>query len=150
MVRSGRFLVGFAVFAGLAVLGFVAACSSSGEGERCQLDNGNDDCSSGLVCTRATDLPLPPTYQGKVPDREGRCCPSDRSTATVAECAQTPQAPGGDASIPVEAGGDAQTDGGTDGATTDSATTDAADAATDDGGSDATIDSGPSDASDAG
>ncbi|MFO0672410.1 MAG: hypothetical protein U0235_22840 [Polyangiaceae bacterium] len=139
------------MFGALAVLGLVAACSSSGEGERCQLDNGNDDCASGLVCTRSTDLPLPSGYQGKVPDREGRCCPSDRSTATVAECAQTPQAPGGDAAIPVEAGGDAQADTGTD-AGSDSATSDASDGGgTDDGGTDATTtDSGPADASDAG
>lgn len=100
MVRSRRFVVSFALSAAVSLLGLVVACSNANEGERCQIDNGNDDCKDGLVCTRSTDLPLPPNYQGTVPEKEGRCCPQDRSKATAPECAQTPQAPGGDAALP--------------------------------------------------
>ncbi len=32
------------------------ACSSQGEGQRCNVDNGNDDCEEGLVCTSSREL----------------------------------------------------------------------------------------------
>jgi hypothetical protein len=77
--------------------GFVAlsACSNYGEGERCEVGNGNDDCQDGLQCTPAAQL------SGSNSDR---CCPVDRSTATATVCA-TPSNPiAGDATPPLETG----------------------------------------------
>ncbi len=46
-----------------AILGLMAvfalvpfACSNQAEGQRCNVDNGNDDCESGLVCTSSREL----------------------------------------------------------------------------------------------
>lgn len=55
----------------------VSACSGQGEGELCNTkagNSGNDDCSSGLVCTTS------PTYS------LGRCCPQDRTKARTSIC----------------------------------------------------------------
>jgi hypothetical protein len=66
-------------FAGLVALAIVCACSNQGEGEICDPDAGNagnNDCQSGLVCTKST-----------LPGVAGfRCCPSDLTTATTAVC----------------------------------------------------------------
>jgi hypothetical protein len=66
-------------FAGLVALAIVCACSNQGEGEICDPDAGNagnNDCQSGLVCTKST-----------LPGVEGfRCCPSDLTTAKTAVC----------------------------------------------------------------
>ncbi|MDP9002029.1 MAG: hypothetical protein M3O46_18200, partial [Myxococcota bacterium] len=65
----------------------VSACSGQGEGELCNTkagNSGNDDCSSGLVCTTS------PTYA------LGRCCPQDRTKATTTVCSSNNA--GGDAS----------------------------------------------------
>lgn len=144
MVRSRRIAVSFALSAVVSLLGLVVACSNANEGERCQIDNGNDDCKDGLVCTRSTDLPLPPNFQGTVPEKEGRCCPQDRSKSTTAECAQTPQAPGGDAALPPDSGS-TPGDGGSDAA--DGGKVDASDGGSNDAATDGDA---PSDANEAG
>lgn len=40
----------------VAAAALFAACSQQGEGERCTIENGNDDCGEGLVCTSAEQL----------------------------------------------------------------------------------------------
>lgn len=148
-ISRGHLALGLTTLLALGGLVLVA-CSSGGEGDRCQLDNDNpdktnDDCGEGLVCTPAKDLPIDPIYRGQVRDREGRCCPTDRNRATVAECKQTPPAPGGDASIPADAAtdGSPSTDGGTD------APVDATSDAPSEAATDAAVDA-PSDANEAG
>jgi hypothetical protein len=54
-----------------------AACSNQGEGERCEILNGNDDCKDGLICTSENLLRNA---------NSDRCCPSDRSKATHPIC----------------------------------------------------------------
>ncbi len=142
MLRNRRFVVALVASCSLGALVLVAACADQGEGERCQLENGNDDCAGGLVCTRSTDLPIAPNFRGQARDNEGRCCPLNRSQSSVAECAQTPPAPGGDAALTPVA---PLVDGATDSSTTDSAP--------DANGGDATTDAGtdaPTDANEAG
>jgi hypothetical protein len=69
----------------VALLGCIAlaletSCSQEPEGERCDLNNGvsggDSDCNDGLVCTSATEL-------GTETDR---CCPADRTQATLPPC----------------------------------------------------------------
>jgi len=72
----------------LGGLGALAACSNQAEGERCQAENGNTDCQSGLVCLAAGQKP----FNGGIgvvndPYRDSdRCCPYDRSTARHPAC----------------------------------------------------------------
>jgi hypothetical protein len=75
--------------------GFVAltACSNYGEGERCELLNGNDDCESPLQCTPRAQIP-----QGF--NNSDRCCPQDRATAKEPACMQPQVIIGGDAAPP--------------------------------------------------
>lgn len=114
------------VAGGLITAGFIAlaACSNQGEGERCEIANGSDDCKTdeGLICYSATDL-------GSTSDR---CCPSDRSKATHPACKTPISGVGSDAQAPTDSG---PTDEG--GSTTDAS----------DGGE---VDSGITDASDSG
>lgn len=101
----------------LAVSGLVAlsvACSNQGEGERCEILNDNEDCSSadGLICTAASSL------NNSISDR---CCPADRLRATEAVC-KAPINVSGDASAPANTGPDAAaTDAGNDAGTADAA-----------------------------
>lgn len=58
----------------------LAACSKQGEGERCDLNSGNLDCDTGLVCRSADQLSI----------TGGRgvalCCPPDDVPPTVNAC----------------------------------------------------------------
>lgn len=76
----------------------LAACSNQGEGERCEIANGNDDCktSDGLICYDGTLLNGKPSG--------ARCCPSDRSKSTVAVCMTSIDISGGDATAPADTG----------------------------------------------
>ncbi|HVH43143.1 MAG TPA: hypothetical protein VM925_12400 [Labilithrix sp.] len=114
-IALGSIVVG--VFVAIAV-----ACSNQGEGERCNVDNGNDDCKTdeGLICYRAALLRDTRDY---APDR---CCPSDPSKATHPLC-KSPVSGLGDAAVPPDTGpptpvADADVDTGT----TDDAGADAA------------------------
>jgi hypothetical protein len=76
---SPRRRVTIAVSLGVAFfVAVLAACSGQGEGERCEWNNNNDDCSSGLICYKAEQL-------GASSDR---CCPADRQTAAALVCKQ--------------------------------------------------------------
>lgn len=105
----------------------LAACSNAAEGERCEIDNGNDDCQDGLVCTQIAN------------QNGARCCPPDRAQATTGVCQQQVQVPNGDAEPSADTGPSpdvAVTDTGAD-ADAEAATPDAdadADADADDGG----------------
>jgi hypothetical protein len=57
----------------------VVSCSRQGEGERCSLDNGDEDCDQdeGLVCTSSDVL--------KNPYNTDICCPAD-GTSTLVAC----------------------------------------------------------------
>lgn len=70
-------------FSGIALLGLLAAafvaCTGQGEGERCDLDRGGEDpstgtsdCNSGLVCVRSS----------AVGENTDVCCPKDVSQRT--------------------------------------------------------------------
>jgi hypothetical protein len=84
--------------------GFVtlAACSDQGEGERCQAENGNDDCTAPLVCLAGGQKP----FNGGVGfvnapfQNSDRCCPFDRSTATHPACVLLSTSITPDGSIP--------------------------------------------------
>jgi hypothetical protein len=84
-------LLGRSLLSGFAIVGLCAvlmgACADAGEGDRCEVDNGNNDCSNGLVCVAGgpTDI----------------CCPEDRALATTPGC-QTSVVPA-EAGIPPEA-----------------------------------------------
>lgn len=98
----------------------LSACSNNGEGERCEIDNNNDDCENGLVCLAARELPQ--GFNGG-----DRCCPPDRTQATHAACRAPQASVGGDSAPPADSG-PVGTDSGNDTGTSD-AGTDAADAA---------------------
>lgn len=137
MVLGRRFALASAAVSALAgVIFLLVACSQQAEGDRCQLDNNNDDCADGLVCTGSTNLPI--AQRGTATDREGRCCPADRTQATVAACAANASTPGGDAAIDLDAEIDSATGVGDAG--------DDAPSTTVDSGSDAPVDANVSDA----
>lgn len=78
--RSGRNrALGLIVASVLAVIAFASACSNNGEGERCQADNGNDDCLDGLTCIPKGQLVAPF-------NSADRCCPFNRAQATTQAC----------------------------------------------------------------
>jgi hypothetical protein len=90
---------------GLGALALQTSCSQEPEGERCDLNNGvsggDSDCNDGLVCTSATEL-------GTETDR---CCPADRTQATVPPCLISTTAT--DASAAPPEGGGSTTDSAT-------------------------------------
>lgn len=149
MAHAGRFrwlgIVGSAVLATFVML---TACSDNGEGERCQTENGDDDCADGLICLSsgrtilyAVDagdggdggvfIPKDPTAGGNgitggtvnPPYNDSdRCCPADRSTATHPACTIPQNSINPDAGTPGDTGAPIE-------ASTSDAADDAADAA---------------------
>ncbi len=94
-------------------------CSNQAEGERCDLDNGNADCESGLICKSLQSL----SGQG-----EGAiCCPD--GTPSVAAC-KVGNFDVGDDDVPADP--DDEPDAPTDDDADDMAGDDAADAAAED------------------
>ncbi|NLE86169.1 MAG: hypothetical protein GX607_07210 [Myxococcales bacterium] len=76
--RALRLLLA-SLLVGLPVAFASGGCSRQGEGERCSLLNGNEDCSGSLVCTPANEL------RGG-DDRVDRCCPAEDRTDAVPSC----------------------------------------------------------------
>ncbi|AKV03220.1 hypothetical protein AKJ09_09883 [Labilithrix luteola] len=126
--RNLRRLLGYA--AAGAILSTVAliACSNSGEGDRCEFLNGNDDCQDGLVCTPASQF----TNAGG--SNTDRCCPADRNQATVPICKLNTVGGAGDGGPTTDSGPTPLPDSGSDAASDASSDADAADAADADGG----------------
>lgn len=78
------------LLASLVGMFVAAACSNNGEGERCDFDNGNDDCQDGLVCVPATAQGNRGAGYGTVNalyNSSDRCCPLPRSLGTHPACA---------------------------------------------------------------
>ena len=117
-------------FGGWLVL---SACSNNGEGERCQVNNNDDDCEQGLVCLAASQVN--PNYNSS-----DRCCPLDRSTATHPACTLLRNPVGGDAAPPADTGPANPDTGTTDTGTTDTGTTDTGVDANDSDAADAAAD----------
>ena len=132
MSRGRRYgFVGILLMSMLGVFTTLVACSDQGEGDRCQAENGNQDCQSGLVCLAATQKPFSGANVGLVNapyNNSDRCCPADRSQATHPACTP-PTAPVSDSSIPPEATGpDAPIDSPADTSDAGSSDADAGDA----------------------
>jgi hypothetical protein len=121
-----------AVVTSLTVAGWLAlsACSNNGEGDRCQVNNNNDDCQDGLICLASSQVN--PSY-----NNSDRCCPVDRTKSTHPACTLLQNPVAGDSAPPADTGPtgdtgttDTGTDGGNDGAgDADAGDLDAADAA---------------------
>lgn len=94
--------VGILLMSMLGVFTTLVACSDQGEGDRCQAENGNADCQSGLVCLAAGAK----NFNGGVGfvnapyNNSDRCCPADRSRATHPACTQPTNSGAGDSGIP--------------------------------------------------
>lgn len=115
---------------GVAVLG-QAGCSNQSEGQRCSLENNNDDCQENLVC-KAKDL-----LNGA---QDSLCCPADSEKATAPACrppSQTTTTP-----TPVDAStSDSSTDASNDASDAgDASTSDATTDGSSDGSTDASSD----------
>ena len=76
----------------------LGACSNQGEGDRCEVENGNDDCKTeeGLICY--------PSEQLNNKSNSDRCCPTDRTKATQAVCQTPVDVVGNDATAPTDTG----------------------------------------------
>lgn len=121
-----------AIALGAIIGAFIAigsACSNQGEGERCEVENGNDDCRTeeGLICY--------PEEQLKNAGSD-RCCPIDRSKATNPICKTSVDIGGGDATAPADTGP---------GPTVDAETPDADTGSPEDASSDADVDANAAD-----
>lgn len=119
----------------VASLGVVLACSDQGEGDRCELDNGDADCdtAAGLICVPGPTRESSDTgswrtqYPGGLNDpykNVDRCCPSDRNLATHPACVR--QSAATDAAPPTDSGPVVVSDA----STTSDASSDASDAST--------------------
>lgn len=111
---------GIALFSIIAAFVLIAAaCSNQGEGERCEVDNRNEDCdtSAGLICYPA----------GQLNSSSDRCCPADRSKATNPIC-KAAVTIGVDATTPADTGPAPSTDGATSDAADSGDASDASDA----------------------
>ena len=109
--RGVRYVAGFIslVCAALTAASLVPGCSNSSEGQPCSTlgsNMGDDDCQSGLTCTKASEL----NGGGYTKDV---CCPTDRTQATTTICQlpSNPIAEAGafpDVAAPVDAGMEAE------------------------------------------
>lgn len=123
-----------AVVTGLTLAGWLVltACSNNGEGERCQVNNDDNDCEQGLVCLPSSQVN--PSYNSS-----DRCCPIDRTTASHPACTLLRNPVAGDSAPPADTGPSNPDTGTTDTGTQDTGVdtgvdagdTDAADAAAD-------------------
>ncbi|NUQ79186.1 MAG: hypothetical protein HUU21_37205, partial [Polyangiaceae bacterium] len=56
MMARHRTWILFSFAAFLPIFAFATSCGLQGEGERCSVDNFNEDCGTGLICTSGEDL----------------------------------------------------------------------------------------------
>ena len=75
----------------------LSACSNNGEGERCQVNNNNDDCADGLICLASSQVN--PSYNSS-----DRCCPVDRTRASHPACTLLQNSVAGDSAPPPDTG----------------------------------------------
>ena len=132
--RRNRFLfvtraLVLSLLGGLVTL---AACSNQAEGDRCQAENGDTDCQSGLVCLAAGSTK---PFNGGVGvvnkpyDDSDRCCPYDRSTARHPACVLQTTVIGEGGAPPPETGPAPDATSRPETSTVDAANADAADSA---------------------
>lgn len=76
-----------ALGASLVALVLLVACSRQEEGDRCSVENDDNDCESGLICIDYHDL------RGGEADEVSRCCPPEGEPISNARC--TPLIGGG-------------------------------------------------------
>ena len=122
-MRTRFLVVAFCVFGALGGA-FAPGCSSQGEGERCDKNNDNSDCESGLECVSVV------TGTGTT-GTQFRCCPNPRTSSSSAACRG--ETPLNDATTPNDTGAPDGADTGTDAQTQDSGQDAPADAPTDTG-----------------
>jgi hypothetical protein len=108
LVRAGC-LLGSAV---VCMMFAAAACSNQAEGERCEFDNGNDDCQDGLICIPASPRQGAPYTVNPQYATSDRCCPPDFHQSTHPAC--IPATAGGADSAAPEAGPESGLDTGVD------------------------------------
>ena len=123
MVRFGSLFAAAFLASTVAVVA-MPGCANQGEGERCDVNNNNDDCASGLTCQT---IPGQPTTL---------CCPQPPAQPTVPQCFAG-QAVVPDAGTDATTGADATTDAAQDSAESDAASDDAAKDATEEPSADA-------------
>jgi hypothetical protein len=128
MSRGRRYrIVGIVLASLLGIVVTLTACSNGGEGDRCQAENGNEDCTSPLVCRAATQKLFNGANDGLVNppfNNSDRCCPANRATATHPACTELHTSGAADGGIPPAETGptpDAQTDSPADTSTPDAA-----------------------------
>jgi hypothetical protein len=98
MQRARRYrIVSIVLCAMLGGVVILTACSNYGEGDRCEVLNGHEDCENPLVCTPKAQLNVP--YNSS-----DRCCPENRATATHPACRVLENVVGGDAAPPPDTG----------------------------------------------
>jgi len=130
MSRARRIrIVGVLMASMLGGIVTLAACSNQAEGERCQAENGNDDCQDGLVCLAASqkDFNGGTGFVNAPYNNSDRCCPLDRDNATHPACVNLQTTVTGDGAAPPAETGPTP-DAATDSSQADTGT-DAADAA---------------------
>jgi hypothetical protein len=90
MSRARRYrIVGIVLASILGGIATLTACSEQAEGDRCQVENGNEDCAAGLVCLASSASKGFNGGQGFVNapyNSSDRCCPLNRETATHPAC----------------------------------------------------------------
>lgn len=84
-LRPSLLVALLALFGGIGLSLGSIACSNQGEGARCEIENGDDDCQEGLVCTTAeqlggnADICCPPGGVSENP----ACIPGGSSTTST-------------------------------------------------------------------
>ena len=112
-----RFLV-FATLTSLALALGAGACSNQGEGERCDLkdgNNGSDDCRSPLVCT-ATSI-----YSGGASAAGAICCPQSGCQTGSAAGVGLSDLDGGETAVDASDGASRDASADSDASSTDAA-----------------------------
>jgi hypothetical protein len=103
MSRARRYrIVGIVMTSILGGFVTLTACSSQVEGDRCQAENGNDDCEDGLVCLAASQKPFNGGTGTVNPpfNNSDRCCPFLREQATHPACVPLNPTITGDGAVP--------------------------------------------------
>ena len=77
-MRRSRLLLALG-FLGAALIS-ASACSDQAEGERCDPNNGDSDCNSGLICTKFVSLNIASASGAAI------CCPPAGQPTTTTIC----------------------------------------------------------------
>jgi len=88
-----------------------ASCSNQGQGDRCDVNNGDSDCESGLVCTPLSVLP----GLNDTSSNAAICCPppGTNTSSTIDACSRSSR------TVTTDSGTSSPTDAAADGSTKD-------------------------------